>query len=445
MKRLWRLLLVSLLGTLVAVPARALDLLESVALALAADAEYLAAEARARGGREQVPLARAQLLPSIAINATRMQNDLTSTTRSLFGQDVTSHSSYTSQNYALTLRQPLYRPGPYAALKQAEARVTGVEAALARARQGLALRVITAYANVLLAEESLRQTEVERSATETQLAAARKALALGQGTRTDVDDLAARLDLVRARQLVARQQLAQARHELVLLIQRPVEAVRFLDPQRLELLPPQPAQLDAWIAQAEANSPEIKELAARREAARHEIERAYAGHKPTVDMIAQRVLTASDNVTNPNSRYNNTQFGVQLTIPLFAGGYVVAEVRQAQAGLEEADFLYQAALRRLAAQTRKEFQSVVEGVEKVRALEKALASADQAVYSNEKGYQAGTRSRLDILDAERLRSQVRLELAKERINYLLAYARLLSLSGSIDEAAIERMNRWLSD
>lgn len=441
--RAWRYWLGVMMLCSLSAPLRALDLLESYDAALDQDADYQAARAAAEGGREILPMARAQLLPTLSFNATKFGNDLTSETQNILGKVTTTESQYPSKNYSLTLRQPLYRPAHYAGYLQAKARIEGVEAILDKAGQDLAVRVSGAYFNVLLALESLLQIEAQGAATEAQLAAAKRALETGQGTRTDIDDAQARLDLNRARQLGARQQINQTRHELEILIGRPAENLRAFGKQVPSSESLQPAELNEWIERAELASPELRDMRARVEAARIEVDRARAGHKPTLDLIVQKSISESDNVTNPNSRYDNNQVGVQLAIPLFAGGYVSAQVRQAMAALEEAEQRLQAARRKLATQVRKEFQGVREGMAKILALEVAERSADQSLLSNEKGFLAGTRSRIDILNASDVRASIRLDLARERLNYVMSRTRLMGLSGDLDREKILELNRWL--
>ncbi len=424
--------------------ASALDLLESYRAGLAQDAEFQAAKAALEARREEVPMARAQLLPNVGINATRMQNDLT-TTQNLLGQSSTFDSNYDSKNYSLSLRQPLYRPMQFAAYEQSFTRLASAEAAFEKAKQDLAVRVATAYFNLLLAEEGLRQVEIQKSAIEIQLSAASLALKVGHGTRTDVDDAQARLDLNTAKRLAARQQVRQARHELEILIDRPVQSVASVNARRLELAAMEPASLDDWLLMAETANPELRDMKSRVETARFEVDRASSGHKPTLDLIAQRTLNVSDNVTNPNSRYLNNQIGVQLSVPLYAGGYVNAQVRSALASLAGAEQAYESARRKLSTQVRKEFQGVEEGILRVKALEQAERSADQSVYSNEKGFKAGTRSRVDILNAEESRGNTRLELVRARFEYVLSRIRLLALCGVVGSEEIEAVNRWLGD
>lgn len=442
--RVWRRRVVASLALVaLAAPALALDLLESYEAALAGDAEYRAARAAAEAGREMLPMARAQLLPNLAINMSHMRNDLKTHTVDALKRPYSYDSEYDSKNYALVLRQPLYRPAQYAGYEQAAERVAGVEAVFDKARQEVAVRVVGAYLNVLLAEETVRQMEAEERAIETQLAAARRALELGHGTRTDVDDARARLDVNRARLLGARQQIDQARHELEMLIERPATGVKPLDGNRLALAVPVPGELESWIDRAEAASPELREMRAREEIARHELTRARAGHKPTLDLVVQRSISDSDSVTNVGNQYYNSQIGLQLAVPLYAGGYVNAQVRQAQAALEEAGQRHEAARRRLSAQVRKEFRGVQEGLPRIAALEQAERSADQAVASSDKGVLAGTRTRVDVLNAEQKRAETRLELVRERLSLAISHARLLALCGALDRDAVGAMNRWL--
>lgn len=424
--------------------AQSVDLLQSYDAALAEDVDWQAARAGAEGARESLPMARAQLLPNLAMSAAYMKNNLTTDTYTSTGQPYSYDRNYPSKNYALSLRQPIYRPQLYVGYLQAEARMEGIDAILDKAGQDLALRVITAYFNLLLADESLRQTETQGRAIALQMQAAQRAWDAGFGTRTDVDDARARLDINRARLVGARQQIEQARHELAILLNRPVSRVAPLDSQRLPLTMVDTAKLEDWIDRATEASPDMRDLRARVEAARLEVERVRAGHKPTLDLIVQRSISDSDSVTSVGNRYDNSQVGVQLAVPLFSGGYVNAQERQARAALLESELRLEAARRKLATQVRKEYQGIDQGIHKIRALELALQSADQSVVSNEKGFLAGVRSRVDVLNAEDNRGNVVLELARERMLLVMSRARLQSLCNRLDRDALQTINHWLA-
>ena len=419
--------------------ALALDFLESYEAALSEDSNYRAAQAQAEANREVVPMALAQLYPNVSGSYSRFRNDLNTSSKYQKPYD----SRYPSSNLALTLRQPLYRPIQYVGYQQSKAKLEGVEATVSKAQQDAAVRVSSAYFNVLLAQDSLLVVLAQRDAIASQLAAAQKAFTAGAGARTDIDDAQARMDINRAQEISARQQIDQFRHELSILINRPVQDIHTLRADRLQLRPMEPDNLENWLERAESASPDLKNLRSDVESARMDVEQAKAGHLPTLDLIVQHSRNASDNVVNPDARYVNNQIGVQANVPLYAGGSVNAQVRSAQASLTESEERLEAARRKLATDVRKQFQTVLEGVAKVRALEQAERSADQAVLSNQKGFKAGTRSRLDILNAEQQRSQTRLDLAKERINYVLARVQVRALCGELNVDEVRTINSWL--
>ncbi len=97
----------------------------------------------------------------------------------------------------------------------------------------------------------------------------------------------------------------------------------------MQLVRPTPDRLEDWVEQAEANSPELQSLVAQVEAAKHELEKAQAGHYPTLDAVAQWSRNDSDTINSIKTRYTNRSIGLQLNIPLYSGGYVSSTVRQA--------------------------------------------------------------------------------------------------------------------
>jgi outer membrane protein TolC len=159
--------------------------------------------------------------------------------------------------------------------------------------------------------------------------------------------------------------------------------------------------------------------------------------------VAQWSRSQSESVTNTQSRYDNASYGLQLNVPLFAGGYVNSQVRQAIAGHERAEQALEAGRRNLGVRVHKEFRGVTEGVPKIKALEQALRSADQLVLSSQKSFQAGSRTVLDVLNAEQQRVSVMHDLAQARYVYLVSRIRLLALVGGADTEAMVAANRVL--
>lgn len=423
--------------------AQAMDLLQAYTAAQINDATILAARATAVGERERLPQARAQLLPSLSASLSRNSNHLESTSPNFLGVEQTTNNSYPSNNRTLTLRQPLFRKQLAAQYRLAGAQVEDAEAVLSGEEQNLAVRVSTAYFEAMLTHDQLALVLAQQKAYTEQLDAARKTYAAGSGTRTDVDEAQARLDMNKALEIETRQNVDYTLQQLQTLVNQPIDKLATLNLARLELRAPQPDNLQHWIALAEQNNPQLQSLKARVEVARQETEKARSGHYPTLDAIAQYTDSDSENVTNIKQRYVNKVLGMQLNVPLFAGGYVNSQVRQTLAGLDRAEQILEAGRRDLGLRVTKEFRGMTENIPKIKALEQALLSADQMVLSSQKSFQAGSRTLLDISDAEQQRMVVQRDLAQSRYMYLISKIGLLALVSGADEAAIVDTNRVL--
>lgn len=420
-----------------------IDLLQAYEAARQQDASILASRANAAAGRERLPLARSQLLPNVSFGLQNTNNRLSSTTPNFAGADQTTHTRYPSSNQTLTIRQPLYRSYLTAQLRQARAQVDDTEAALLQDEQNLSTRVGSAYFEAMLSYDQLALVLAQRTTTTTQLDAARKAFAGGAGTRTDVDETQARLDQILALEIEARQSVNYTRRQLEVLVNQPVGQLATLNVDKLELLDPEPNRIEDWIQRAEENSPQLRSLQAQLEAARQEVAKASAGHMPTLDAVAQWSRSQSENVTNTTNRYTNTSLGLQLNVPIFQGGYVNAQVRQALALQERASQALEAGRRDLGMRVFREFRGMTEIVPKIKALELAQKSADQLVLSNTKSFQGGSRTVVDVLNAEQQRTLVQRDLAQSRYVYLISKLRLLALVGSAGQDAVVAINNAL--
>ena len=432
------------LAAAIASPAWSLDLARAYALAVEQDAQIRAARAAADAGRERLPQARAQLLPSVSAQAARARNNLETTSPDFLGNAQTTTQDYNSSSQSLSLRQPLIRPGLWAQYRQAGHVVQEAEAQLARDMQELVTRVTQAYLQALLAQDQLAVIRQQKAAYTAQLDAARRSLAAGSGTRTDVDEALARLDMARAQELEANQGLDLARRELQVLVNQPVDALAPVDAARLAVVPPQPDSLEAWTQRAEEASAEMRVLRARLAAAREEVAKAQSGHLPTLDATAQLSRSTSENLSRINTTYSQRQIGLQLNIPLYQGGYVNSQVREALASQERAENVLEAQRRDLGVRVHREYRGMTEGVLRVRALEQAVRSATELVTSSKRSFEAGVRTRLDILNAEQQLAVAQRDLAQARYVYLASKARLLALAGQPGEAVVAEISAALA-
>ena len=426
------------------VSAEATDLMECYRAALQMDAGYGISKAAAEASREVLPQARAQLMPSLSITGTRFRNNLTTTQPDFFGNSVTSIQNYPSNQYTISLRQPLFRMGLFEAYEQAKDQVEVADSALEKDRQDMAIHVAEAYFDALLAEDQLALIQAQKRGYAKELDGSKRAFAAGAGTRTDIDEAQAKFDLAEAQEIEAGQNVALTRRTLRSIANIPVSHLVPLDPERLRPLLAERSTLEEWWQRGEQGSPQLRTLSAQVEAARKEVAKARAGHYPTLDLVVQRDRSASDNVTAVSSTYLTNQVGLQASIPIFSGGFVDSTVRQALANLTKAREQQEDARRKLEIQIQKEYQSSVGGGVRVIALEQARRSAEQALYATRKGMQAGTRTMIDVLNAEQQHYLATRDLAEARYRLVVSRARLLNLVGALDLVEIAKLNGLLS-
>ena len=220
----------------------------------------------------------------------------------------------------------------------------------------------------------------------------------------------------------------------------PINTLATLNGAKLVLSPPQPDAVESWIERAEQSSPEMRMARAQLDAAVQGIDKARAGHHPTLDGVLQWSRSDRDNTSQPNTRTTNASLGVQLTVPLYAGGYVDSSVRQAVAERDRANEALESLRLDLGLRVHKEFRGITEGILKIRALEQAVRSADQVVLSNQKSFAAGSRTVVDILNAEQQRSVALRDLAQARHLYLMSRVRLLALVDGVDTQVMLALN-----
>lgn len=422
---------------------KVLDLKQVYEAALAQDATIRASRAAADSGRERLPQARAGLLPQVSASAGRTHNNLDSTSPNILGTPVTTNDQYFSDNRTVQLRQPLLNMQRWLQFQQAKSLVEEVEANLDRDLQNLVVRVAGAYFETLMADEQLELVLAQKKTYTALVDASQKAILAGSGTRTDVDDAKARLDMAAAQELEARQNQDLTRRQLQLLINQPIEKIAKLNVMSLKLSVPNPSNLDEWTRKAEQASPEMKALQARLEAAKREVSKAQAGHLPTLDAVAQWSNSGSENITRVNSRYENKTIGVQLNIPLYSGGYVNSTTRQAVAEQTRAEESLEALRRDLGVRVHKEYRGVSEGVMRVRALEQVVRSAELMMQSTQMSFKAGSRTQLDVLNAQQQYTLALRDLAQARFVFLMSKVKLASLAGDDASSSVAEINASL--
>lgn len=424
-------LLLSLACTL---PAAALTLDEAWQAALTADFKYQADRHERDATLQALPIARAALRPTLGLTASQMRYNGSREVPGATGS-VTQDLNYSAPQQALNLRQPLYSPEAWRGVEQARRQAELGERIFATRALDLLDRLATAYLATLLADEEVRLAQALEQALDAQALSARRRLDSGEGTRIEILETAARLDIARARRVDAVDALALARTALRLIVGREPGPLPGL-PDEFTVPDLAPAALDGWLEQAFAASPL---LAARRQAvsvAEAEVSRSRAGHLPRLDLVAGITHSRSESVSTLNQKLNQRFVGVQLNVPLYAGGQVDARTEQALAQLRQAEAESAFERATLETQVRRFFLAASSARERLAAHARVVAASEAAVQATRRGFAAGLRTNVEVLDAQHQVFVARRELTQARHDYLLAHLRLLSQTGTpVDEAA----------
>ena len=413
------------------------DLLQVYRDALVNDAQYAAARATAEAGREKLPQGLAGLLPVIGGTASTVWNE---NKYSVDGAPRTG-KEYNTHAYNLSLTQPLFRWQNVIQYDQAKWQVVQTEANFAQASQDIVLRVAQAYFDVLNAQENLKAVRASKQSIALQLEQAKKNFEVGTATITDTHEAQSRYDLVSAQELAGENDLEVKRYALRLIVGKDVGELNRLKPDAV-LLSPQPDSMERWVEAAEKDSFPVQAQQAAFEVAGREVERARAGHYPTLDMVANYGKTNSALSISSNSGLETDvrNIGLQLNIPLFQGGSVNSRTREAIANRTAAASALENARRSASLAARQSFLGVVNGLAQVRALSAALISSTSALESNKLGYEVGVRISIDVLNAEQQLYVTKRDLARARFDTLLSQLKLKAAVGALGENDLEQIN-----
>jgi protease secretion system outer membrane protein len=414
--------------------ASAIGLLQAYQAALENDPTYRAAYHESEGGKEYANLGRAGLLPSVTANYAYNKN------RAAVEQDgaqgpTQSQPEYASRSGGVQLRQPLFNLEAVARYQQGIAQTKMSAAQFSLRGQELVLRVVGAYLDVLLARDELALAQAQRDAYAEQRKVNDKLFEHGEGSRTDMLETQARLDVAEAAVLEAQDRELTARSALSALAGMDVGSVDRLGAD-FKVRPLPAGGFEAWKARALAANPELQAQRYGLEAARQEIERSRAGHAPRLDLVASYNANESDTLNTLNQQSRVRSIGVQLNIPLYAGGQVGALSRQAVAGYEKARAELQGRTDKLLIALRKDYNAALSGAARIAALDKAVASGELLVKATERSIKGGVRINLDLLNAKQQLFASRRDLAQARYGYLLSDLRLRAAAAALGEGDV---------
>jgi outer membrane protein len=445
MNRTLTVLAVSAVSGLLAVtgPASGEDLLQIYRDAVKSDPALASAQANWQAAQENLPQAKSGLLPNALASGSATGNRYD--TRIKTDPTTEYGRNYAQYNALVSASQPLYRAQNVIAYDEAKQQISQSDDVLELARQDLILRVATAYFDVLLAQFNIELAESQKKAVSEALAQAKRNFEVGVATITDTNEAQAKYDSIVAQEIQTRNDYDNKVTALRAIVGRFPKELKKLGPG-LTPLPPDPDTLQYWVDRSLTDNLNVRVAQKNYDIASLEIDRAKAGHYPTLDLVASYGWTnyggASINLGVSNYSTTGT-IGVQVAVPIYQGGFIDSKVRQAIALQDRARQDLEFARRTAFTLAQTGYTGVVSAVASVKAFEQALVSAESAYQSNVLGQEVGVRTFLDVLTVQQNVYSTRRDLAQAYFNYLVGALRLKAAIGTLSETDIEDVNRQL--
>ena len=425
-----------------AAPASGEDLLQIYREALRADPAIASAQASWVATQEKAPQARAGLLPNIAGGLTGNVYTFDQTIRGDSTLDVSRN--FHSYNAIVSASQPLFRYQNVVLYDQSKRQVTQADFVLSSAQQDLIVRVAVAYFDILLAQFNIELTESQKKAVSEQLAQAKRNFEVGVATITDTNEAQAKYDAIVAQEILTRNEYDNRVTALRAIIGRYPKDLKKLGPGFVPALP-EPNVADYWVERALKENLNVRIAEINFDIARLEVDRARAGHYPTVDLVGSYTAQGANAAVSSSIASDSRTgiIGLQLNVPIYQGGFTESRIREAIALQEKSRQDLESARRTALFTAQTGFAGVTSAAASVRAFEQAVVSAESALASNIVGQEVGVRTFLDVLNVQQNVYSTRRDLADAYFRYLVGVLRLKASVGALSDQDVEDLNRQL--
>ncbi|MEP6484914.1 MAG: TolC family outer membrane protein [Rudaea sp.] len=446
------------------------DLMQMYQQAHGSDPTLAIADSTRNAIGQNVPEARAALLPQIAASLAYLHDDNVSRSQSPYlvndpnnpasvGNYVllpfTGANNTHSRPAQATVSQSIFNWGNIERLRQAREQAASSDSDYDSAAQDLMVRTSTAYFGVLTAEDQLKFAQLNEKSLLKQLDQAEQRYEVGLSAITDVHVARAQHDAAVAQVITAQNSVDTARESLVQITGKEFGDLKKLREQ-LPLEKPQPDQVQAWVDLANAHSPQIASRQHSYDAADHFVGAQRAGHYPTLSASLVRTDTPSWGSTqsmvpgledsgqfHTNGIVGDTTIGVTLSVPIFTGGLVTAQTRQAAFQRDTAQDNLELTRRTVFANTRNSYRAVIAGISEVEATRQAVVSAQSGLDATQAGFEVGTKTILDVLTSQSTLLNAQSAYSQARHQFVLSGLQLKDAAGVLEVKDIEAVNALL--
>jgi outer membrane protein len=346
-------------------------------------------------------------------------------------RSVTSVAYYTSKSYSLNLSQTLFDWSAFQTLAKANQAVAQAQASYRSAEQSLVYRLADAYFTLLYAQDTLKSDLDAQSSYQQQLEQAKKKFDVGLAAITDVRNAQASYDSASATVIADQIALDSARRALGLITGGAPDRIAQLQDE-IPLIAPNPVSEEDWVKAAAQDNPDLMTAFYAAESARKDIAIYRGNYLPTVSAVGAL------NRQYANSNYGNNVIdqavGLQLNWNIFQGGLTTSQVRQAMAGYQQQQSLYEGQRRTTEKAARDAYEGVISGIASVKANKQAVLSNQTSLEASQVGLRVGTRTQVDVLTAQQNLSAAQKTYFQARYAYLRSVLSLKQQAGRLSEA-----------
>lgn len=417
------------------------NLLSLYQAALNYDAQYKGVVANTQADRAEVEKASALFYPKAQLSGSIGRGNTDRTTQSLSGA-IDTHLTYNTQNLALTVKQPIFNKETMATYRSAQAYVKGKESLLQSEVSSLITRIASAYFELLYAQEKSTVAQNQIDALSQQLDQASKRYQHGAGTITEISEAQASLDIAQADLVEAKNSVDAYRLTLSNMTGREVGDLAKINPDKISNLNMGFESLEYWLKTAMDNNPEIIAAKYAAEVAQQEVEKKQAGHYPTLDLVGARSYSENDSNNTIGAQFDTTTVALQFSMPLYAGGYVNASVRQSIDKVEAAKENLNLKTRDINTSIKKYFQQMQSEQLSIQAYLQAVKSSEIALDGTSKSFIGGLRTNIDVLNAQQRLYENKLKLSKSYYVLVNDMVNIKHAAGQLNETQLQEFNQF---
>ncbi len=419
------------------------DLLSLYQRAVLSSPELNGSEYAVEIAKAQEDQAFGKLLPRIDVNGNYSYNQLhRKQLDNVPGPNgAATTTDYPGERASVNARQPLFDLQAYLLMKSQESRTSQSEEELLAAHQKLIADLVERYMNALDAADKSQIIADELKSTEKQLEWVTAMQARQLALITDLYQLQARTDTLRTELLDSQN---TARIALEKLRELTGDAVTHIESIRLDVVQPPPSgRIDTWVQQAGTLNPELQALKYAVEAARRSISGYQAGHLPRVELQMSGTYSNTLFSNQETAPYDVGTVAVDATMPIYSGGIVSAQVREAQARKRLSETQLEQKLRELEQKTRAAYLEMASSPDRNKATDRQLEANEKSRDAMRKGYELGVVTIIDLLNAEKQLSEARKDQREARYKYILARSSLYFQSGRLIGDELVNLNDML--